>query len=216
MIGSWSLISNLRVLKEMCESGLDYIILDLEHGQHSCEGVQDFVSHAKSFKVHITLRTAELTEPCLQKLIDSDAEAIQLAGIKDLQVLDDLERRLGSLGFSPWVSRKDSADLPKLAFQVEFGDVWQQFLNLDSVPTAFSASFLGRYDMSKSLGHELKSPDDFEVCRLFVETCRRLEIEAWLIAIDAEDYRHLGDLGATRISLGSDVSRLRQSPHPLD
>lgn len=212
MIGSWSLISNLRVLKEMCGSGLDYIILDLEHGQHSCEGVQDFVSHAKGSNVLITLRTADLTDPCLQKLIDSDAEAIQLAGIRDLQVLDDLEKRLGYLGFSPWVSRKDSADLPKLAFQVEFEDVWKQFLKLNSVPTTFFASFLGRYDMSKSLGHALQSAEDYEVCRLFVETCRRLGIEAWLIAIDADDFRILSGLGATRISLGSDVSRLRQSP----
>jgi hypothetical protein len=210
--GIWSLIPDLRVFELISARDVDFVVADMEHGNHNFESLRTLVLVAKANGTSLTIRTADSSAPALQRIFDSSPEAVQIAGLRSLGEASKIADRILELGYSPWVPASNQLDFPKVALQIEFAKVFSEFIHTTTVlPELFSAAFLGRYDLSKTLKHELCSRDDYSVCSKFLDTCAKLSLSPWTVAIDAMDANNLGNMGFHRISLLSDVALLQSA-----
>lgn len=219
--GIWSLIDSFYSLQVLLETDIDYVILDLEHGQwqkNQLEVATTLCRHAGKKSV---IRIPNLNQEYFQASQDALADFIQIAGIHSQDDIDEIEKRIsrypqGNLGFSPWTQagRAPSQGIAiksRITIQIENVDLIKKFNsgNLYLGSSVFSV-FIGRYDLSVSMnlnGH-INHP---ELMAHVAEAClksRDLGIPIGSVSNSKLDFDNLCETGMDFISLGSDVQKL--------
>ena len=168
VIGTWSIIPSTICTDIIASSGLDFIIIDSEHGPINFETAQNMVMACESRGVSPVMRVGTIDEADILKALDIGVHAIQIPNIYSKQdVLRVIEFSkyppLGNRGFSPFTragsySQKNAPTLPEVANRntlvainvegKEAIDNIDEILKLESLDIVF----VGLFDLSKALG----------------------------------------------------------------
>ena len=180
VIGTWSIIPSAVTTDIIASTGLDFIIIDSEHGPISFETAQNMVMASESRGVSPVMRVGTIDEGDILKALDIGVHVIQIPNInckQDVLKVINFSKYppLGNRGFSPFTragnySQKNSPELPEIANQntlvainIEGKDAIEnidEILELDGLDIVF----VGLFDLSKALGIPGKtdSPEVFE------------------------------------------------------
>lgn len=168
VIGTWSIIPSPVCIDVIASTGLDFVIIDSEHGPISFETAQSMVMACESRGVSPVMRVGTINEGDILKALDIGIHGIQIPNIISkadvLRVIDYSKYPpLGNRGFSPFTragnySQKNATDLPEIAntntlvaINVEGIDAIRnidEILKLDGLDIVF----IGLFDLSKALG----------------------------------------------------------------
>lgn len=210
-LGSWSLSGSLGIVNALSDSDLDFVALDFEHGQNRLEDLPTATGLLRKSGKLVIARFANPGLKELQTAHDCGVDYLQVAGIRTLSDCQALFEIQSQVGWSPWVQRAYSPQLPNtnLIFQIEFAESFSEFM---TSPGPFSGRdyFLGRYDLSKSMGYELGSAKDHENVRSFHARCLELGYRPWTVATGKLDLENLIRIGFEYVSLSSDFSLINQ------
>lgn len=180
VIGTWSVIPSAVTVDIIASTGVDFIIIDSEHGPINFETAQNMVMACESRGVSPVMRVATIDEGDILKALDIGVHAIQIPNISSKEdVLKVIEFSkyppLGNRGFSPFTrannySKKNASSLPErankntlVAINIEGKeaiDNIDEILELDGLDILF----IGLFDLSKALGMPGKtdSPEVFD------------------------------------------------------
>jgi len=168
VIGTWSIIPSVISIDIIASAGLDFIIIDSEHGPINFETAQNMVIACESRNVSPVMRIGGIIEADILKALDIGVHCIQVPNIMseyDIEKLITFSKYppLGNRGFSPFTragnySMENSKELVKkanenvlVAIHIENAEAAENIemaLKYEEVDIIF----IGLFDISKSLG----------------------------------------------------------------
>ena len=168
VLGTWSVIPSPIVADIISSSGIDFLIIDAEHGPISFETAQNMAIACESWDVSPVMRVGGVIGSEILRALDIGVHCIQIPNITSTEELEKALEYckyppLGNKGFSPFTrgggyshenARKihDFAnDNTLLAIHIEGKNALKnidEMLTIDEVDIIF----IGVYDLSTSLG----------------------------------------------------------------
>ncbi len=168
VLGTWNIIPSSVVVDIICSTGLDFIIIDAEHGPISFETAQEIIFSCESRSVSPLMRVGKIDESEILKALDIGVHGIQ---IPNVNTVDDVKKIInfskypptGNRGFSPFnragnysidnstVLTKDANDNTLIGINIEGSEAIKnidEILKIDELDLIF----IGLFDLSKSLG----------------------------------------------------------------
>ena len=107
VLGTWSVIPSPVTADIMASSGLDFIILDREHGPINFETFQNQIMACESRGVSPVIRVSNVSESEILKALDIGAHCVQVPNVNSLEQIKKVVEYayyppIGKRGFSPF------------------------------------------------------------------------------------------------------------------
>jgi len=107
VIGTWSSLSSSNVVNVLGTTGLDFVVIDMEHGSMSFETVENMVRAAESTGISPIVRVWDDQEQTLLRALETGARSIM---VPHISTAEDAERiakcckyyPVGNRGLSPY------------------------------------------------------------------------------------------------------------------
>ena len=214
--GIWSLIPDLDILMLLTRiKDLSFIIFDTEHGGWSYSDLPFPIQFLKAKNIESVIRIGSADQIVIQQAIDCNPDFVQVSGIESVNDYEETLRKFskkpyGSRGFSPWSYNsifKDSEKSPKLILQVESEIAINSVMNLKSeIKEKVEHIFLGRYDLSASLGMEgqLTTSLVSEKVDKIYDYCVKNSISISTVCTDVFEFEKFRELNFDMLSVSSD------------
>ena len=167
-IGTWNIIDSPMVVDVIASSGIDFIIIDAEHGAISYETAQTMISICESYNVTPIMRVGEINESFILRALDIGSHGVQLPNIttvEDAKMFVQFAKYppVGIRGFSPYTKAglydvSTGKEMPKIANEntllIANVEGLEGMNNLEKIVQVegIDIIFIGLFDMSKSLG----------------------------------------------------------------
>jgi 4-hydroxy-2-oxoheptanedioate aldolase len=227
VLGAWSIIPNPVVTDIIASTGLDFVVIDSEHGPITFETAQQMAMACESRSVSPVMRVAATEQGDILKALDIGVHAIQVPNIVSH---DDVARvvkfskypPIGSRGFSPFTRAGDYSmenatshtktanDNTMVAIHIEGEDA---FAHIDRILETehLDIVFIGIFDLSKSLGIPGQVDDIRVVRRLRELTARINEAGKYpgTVVGNGEKLREAVEIGVKYITYSVDCEILR-------
>lgn len=229
VIGTWIILPSLSSLDVIASAGLDFVILDSEHGPLGFEKIQEMVMVCESRNVSPVVRVSGLREDEILKALDVGAHGVQVPNVlnlADVQSIVDFSKYppVGKRGFSPFtrsgeyggVDRKQlTTDVNSNSLIVVNIEGVDALINLDLILTNenIDVIFVGLYDLSKSMGvpGDIDNPLVQEKLKEIVEKVNRSGKKVGTIASSENDLKKYSDMGMTYLVYLVDATVLRDA-----
>ena len=111
-LGIWQILNSSIITDIIAKSGFNLTLLDLEHGIHTPQSIQDCVFAAKANDLFTIARIPCISYQYIVQVIDTGIDAILFPHIENIEQIDEVLREtllppLGSKSFSPFVTKYD-------------------------------------------------------------------------------------------------------------
>ncbi len=167
VIGTWSIIPSTVSTDIIASSGIDFIIIDSEHGPVSFETAQEMVVVCESRNVSPVMRVGSINESDILKALDIGIHCLQIPNINSRNDVEKIIRYskyppIGNRGFSPFTRAGDysignsqtlTSDANKntlIAINIESKEAIEDIDNILKIKE-IDIIFIGLFDLSKAL-----------------------------------------------------------------
>jgi 4-hydroxy-2-oxoheptanedioate aldolase len=216
-------LSDVEVVEVLYQSGLDAMVIDMEHSQLSDADARRLVRHAAGLGFPAMVRIPAVDHGVINRLLEAGAAGIQLSSVTSRRQVEEL---LGACRYPPRGSRSASLAQPDAAYgvvplpdylgrdgpfvvgQIESGATEEA---LPEVIAGLDVVFIGLTDLSVALGAPGRFGDPAVVERV-AEVARSAggdggpALGGWVP--DVEAARTFADGRARYLTVGSDLSYL--------
>lgn len=168
VIGTWSVIPSPVVADVIASSGVDFLIIDSEHGPINFETAQQMVIACESRGVSPVMRVSGVNEGEILKALDIGTHCVQIPNVTNRGEIDSVVRMAkyppaGNRGFSPFTraggySHENAVKLTGtanentlIAVHIEGKAAVENIADFLAVKE-LDIIFIGLFDISKSLG----------------------------------------------------------------
>jgi len=168
VLGTWIMMPSPLSVDIIASTGVDFVIIDREHGPISFETAQEMAMACESRGVSPVMRVGDIERSFIQNALDVGMHGIQVPNVDTQQNAKDVVKfakypPMGDRGFSPFTragnySIHNSTTLTQNANQntlvilnIEGKDAIQNFDEILMVENA-DVYFVGLFDLSKALG----------------------------------------------------------------
>jgi 4-hydroxy-2-oxoheptanedioate aldolase len=205
VLGSWSIIPSAALVEIIGYSGLDFIVIDSEHGPVNIESAENLIRAAE-----ITGMPSILRVPCNEPNFILQALDVGACGIQIPHVSTALQARLavesakyypnGKRGFSPF-TRAARYGLDAQGHTADSNDKTVVVLNIEGVEglrnlkkivkvTDIDVIFIGPYDLSQSLGKP-GQVEDKKIIKFIRQSVKIAEAQGLACGSFARDMKYL-------------------------
>ncbi len=229
VVGTWSVMPSVTVADVIATSGIDFLIIDSEHGPINFETAQSMVIACESREVSPVMRLGGIIESDILRALDIGVHCVQIPNIKESNDIGKLIEYakyppIGNRGFSPFtraggysllnaqeVTAKANTEV-LLAIQIEGKEALnnvEEIVSFDPVDIVF----LGLFDISKSLGipGDVDSPAVINTLKEIVEKINFVHKYAGTIVTEADQLKRCIDLGVKYITYSVDCEVLSRA-----
>lgn len=189
-IGTFFGMGNVPMMECISYTGLDFVVIDTEHGPYDTETVHNLISAAEKGGVIPIVRVGDVTHKEIQRAADGGARGIIIPCLKEREQFEEAVRLakfapLGDRGFikgrgtgfgnEPWAMgnlseyMKNSNDRLLLLPQCETREALEKIEEIVKIE-GIDGIFIGPFDLSIALG----IPGEFEN-PIFKESVRRIK-----------------------------------------
>lgn len=233
VIGPFVIVPSCTLVDTLGYAGMDFCILDMEHGPLSLETCADLVIAAQGAGVAPIIRVGENSEHPIARALDIGAEGVQ---VPQINTRTDASKVVRSAKYSPHgerglsvftragyyykgtgtVAGTSHTDRQNAETTVVVHIEGQRGLNnLDEIMDipGIDVLFLGPYDISQSLGipGQVRSPKVERALKLAAGKARRRGRAIGSYAKDTEMAKWLLDLGVQYLSINVDATIYMQA-----
>jgi len=168
VLGTWVMMPSVLTVDIIASTGVDFVIIDREHGPIGFETAQEMAIACESRGVSPIMRVGDIERSFIQNALDVGMHGIQVPNVDTRQNASDVVKfskypPMGDRGFSPFTragnySIHNAATLTKTAnkntaviLNIEGKDAVNNFDEILEVENA-DIYFVGLFDLSKALG----------------------------------------------------------------
>lgn len=206
-IGIWQILKEPVITDIIASAGFDLAILDLEHGQHDINSIQNCVYAGHSSSLKTIARVPEIFYQNLVQIIDSGIDGLLFPHVETFDQLNKIfEKTLlspsGKKSFSPFVP-KYKFGLGEVSNKVNpcVGIIIESALGLKNLDELLNNScldfvYFGAYDLSVELNipGEIFSDEIKDKLILLNEKAKKFDIKVFSIYRNLEELKFLQSL----------------------
>ncbi len=229
VIGTWVVVPSVVNLDIICSSGIDFVIIDREHGPITFETAQEMVITCESRNVSPLMRLGNIEKSFIQNAMDIGVHGVQIPNVESKkEALDVINFSkyppIGDRGFSPFTragdyTNRNSKNMLKDANSntiVVLNIEGQNALkNIDEIVSLknIDVIFVGLFDLSK----ELNIPGDIdnskitEALEFITKKCSEKDIKVGTIATNNDHIEKFINIGLKYIVYGVDCNIIKSS-----
>ena len=168
VLGTWIMMPSVLTVDIIASTGVDFVIIDREHGPIGFETAQEMAMACESRGVSPIMRVGDIERSFIQNALDIGMHGIQVPNVDTKQNAKDVIKfskypPMGDRGFSPFTRAGDysihnATTLTKTAnkntaviLNIEGKDAVNNFDEILKIENA-DIYFVGLFDLSKALG----------------------------------------------------------------
>ena len=227
--GTFFELGGRGAMEALSRTGLDYVIIDTEHGCLSEETTADMIVAAERGGLLPYVRIGDIRRPYVLRMLDIGARGLIVPNIRSVDEVRELVEYakfppLGNRGYCPnrtsgWGADEWSKDVfaymetcnrrCKLIPQCETREALEQIEQIAALP-GVDGIFIGPCDLSISLGIPLQfdSPILLSACERILKACKDNGLEAHIVAGNMADAVKWAQKGFDGIAYSLDASVL--------
>ena len=168
VIGTWNTIASTNVTDIIASTGIDFVVIDFEHGPFDLSNVMNYVNACEYYAASPIVRIPRNVEWIIQQVLDQGAHGIITPHIETGEGALKFSRStkfspLGVRGFTPFTkageySGEDNKSFIKSSndqtFSMTIVESAEGLENIDEISKCenLDAIYFGSYDISQSLG----------------------------------------------------------------
>lgn len=229
VLGIWSIVNSPAISEIAASAGLDFQILDMEHGAHDVGSLENSIRACESAGCSPLVRVAGLQPTAIQTCLDLGAHGIIVPQVKDHGAAEDAVKATryspaGTRGFNPFTragnySGSISAQTPKLkddfglsSIIIENRSAYEDLDAILRIP-GLDMVYLGVYDMSVALGcaGDTKHPAVAQFVESSIPRIRKAGKSAGMMVTDLREMPKYIDMGADFMIYGVDSYIIRKA-----
>lgn len=227
VFGTWSMLASSAVMNVIGQAGLDFIVIDMEHGPMSFGTAENQIYATEAAGSTPIIRLGEGSEPTILHALEIGTQALLVSHVSTADEARRIVRAAkyypdGDRGLSPFTRNHGYSDV-NLAAKLRYANE-QMFIgvlvegeegirNLEQIAgvPGLDMVYLGVYDMSQSVGvpGELSHPKVIKIVRECVQTIEAKGLAAGSVARDKDYLKLLFEAGFRFISYRVDCAILR-------
>lgn len=226
-VGTFLGISTPATIEDIGYSGLDFVIIDTEHGPYDTMPMSDLIQAAESRKVSPLVRVADVTHKEIQRALDNGAEGIivpYLRDIKDFEKVADLGKfaPIGNRGFikgrgsgfgnESWASgsiveyMKNSNEKALLLPQCETLEALEnieEIVNIEGI----DGIFIGPFDLSICMGipAQFDNPKFTAAVERILKACKNVDKICMIFTSTADEAKKYISMGFDAVANSIDT-----------
>jgi len=229
--GPWCTLASPSVINVIASVGLDFVIIDMEHGPHSFETVEDMIRAAETENCAPLVRVAKNDEALILNALDIGAHGVVIPHIEskedaELAISHAKYHPLGKRGFSPFTRAgryslrnvqnhsklQNERILVMLILEGKKGiDNLDDILSIENIREKIDVIYIGAYDLSQAVG--FPGQVDHPEVRKNLEICIRKIKESGIaaggyVAKNRQDMSWMVNMGMQFITLLPDCTIL--------
>ena len=224
-VGTWVKLPAVEVVEVLATAGLDFVIIDLEHGAIDLPTASHMIGVAHGVGIRPFVRVAGRTPRDVQPVLDAGAAGIVVPRVDDPAIAReavDVIRfpPLGRRGASPSgrAGRWGSASLPDylatgsdvvVVVQVESWPALSLIGSIAAVP-GVDAVFIGAVDLAASRSLSVDDPELRHAIDQAEAVCRQGGHRLGGVAADGPDAAGRFARGYSLLTIGTDINFLRR------
>ena len=204
VIGTWIVIPSIITVDIIASTGLDFLIIDREHGPVTFETAQEMVIACESRDVSPIMRVGDVDKSFIQNALDIGNHGIQIPNISNKIEAEKVINfskypPLGERGFSPFTRAGDFTNLNSKKLIEISNQNTLVVLNIEGKNAIKNLNkilevnhidiiFVGLYDLSKDLGipGEINNPLLIKKLESIAETCSKFGVHTGTIVTTSE------------------------------
>jgi 4-hydroxy-2-oxoheptanedioate aldolase len=229
VVGPWCIIPSPTITDIVGRTGLDFVIIDLEHGAHAYEEIENMVRAAENNSCSPLIRVAKNDEDHILHALDLGAEGVIIPHIQsraDAEAAISAAKYypLGSRGFSPYTRAGGySRDNIEKHSQIQNEKTviclilegkegiknLDEILSIKNIDKTVDLIYIGAYDLSQALGipGQVNHPRVRKSLEQSINKIRRRGIATGgYVAKNASDMTWMCTIGMQFITLLPDVT----------
>lgn len=225
ILGTFFEMGSAEAVECLAISGLDYIIIDNEHGPFGTESTQNFVRAADVRGLTPFVRVKDITRPSILKALDIGAHGLLIPNVKtveEVKLIVEYGKYLpdGDRGASFMRASGYGGDYSLLEYfetanretllipQCETKESLECIEEIVAVP-GIAGIFIGSLDLSISLkkpGQALTDPELIDAHMRVLKACQDAGKFCLVVAGNADGAKHYFDKGFHGVAVGMDIS----------
>ncbi len=228
-LGTWCIIDSPYVVDVIASAGIDFIIIDAEHGAISFETAQQMVIACESRNVSPVMRVGNLEESMILRALDLGIHGIQLPNIstvEDARKLVEFSKYppIGVRGFSPFTKAgnydfRNGKTLPAQANEnvlvianLEGVEGIQNIQEIAKVEY-LDVIFIGLFDLSKSMGvpGDVENPIVLEALQTAVDVAHKNNKKIGTIAANHQMLKNFKEMGVDYLTYSVDTGMIKEA-----
>lgn len=217
--GSTALIEALGI------TGLDYVVIDTEHGPFEPESVSEFVCAAERRGLTPLARVKEISRPAILKILDVGAKGLIIPQVKTAEDVREIVRygkyqpigergvagqRANGFGYDmrptleEYFARENDNTL--LIPQCETVECLSDIENIAGIE-GIAGIFIGPYDLSTAMKipGQFSNPDFLEAVRRIIRACHELGKFTMIYCDNSAKAREYFSMGVDSTAIGLDI-----------
>jgi len=229
VLGTWLVIPSPITVDIIASTGLDFVIIDREHGPISFETAQEMAIVCESRGVSPIMRVADIDRSQIQNALDTGMHGVQVPNIDTISNARDVIHfckypPIGDRGFSPFTragnySLENATELTKKAndntaviLNIEGTDAVHNFDDILRVDYA-DIYFVGLFDLSKALGipGDVNNPIVIDALSEIISKATKLGRYVGTIATSDESMKKYLNMGVKYLVYLVDCEIIRNS-----
>jgi len=229
--GPWCVIPSASVINVIAATGVDFVIIDMEHGPHNFQTVEDMVRAAETENCSPLVRVAKNDESLVLSALDVGACGVIVPHIESRA---DAERAisyakyypLGTRGFSPFTragkysllnvgdhaEKQNEKTVVILLLEGKGGiDNLDDILSIKDIEKKIDVVYIGAYDLSQAIGYpgQVDHPQVMHQLKMCIQKIRKKGIAAGgYVAKNDSDIKWMTKMGMQFITLMPDCTIL--------
>lgn len=228
-IGTFSQMGTANAVECLGYSGLDYVIIDTEHGPYAEESVMEFIRAAKLSKLSPFVRIKEISRAAVLKMLDIGAEGLVVPCVETVEQVKSLVKYgkyapLGERGFfygrAAGYGYEDFAKSMNeytnkcnyetmIIPQCETLGCLQNIEEIASID-GVDAILVGPYDLSIAMGipGQFNSVEFIDALNRIVKACKNANKYTFIYANDVESALKNYKIGFDSVAISTDIAVL--------
>ena len=222
-VGTFFSMGSSEAVEALGIAGMDYVILDKEHGPYGVETVQQYIRAAERRNITPLVRVKDLTRPSILKVLDVGARGIIIPMIRSKREVEKViefakyypqgRRGVAFTRSSSYGSVKSLEDyfeeankktlvLPQCETR-ECVENIDDILDMDGV----DGIFIGPYDLSQAFGKpgRISDPEIQDTIDKVLVACKRHKKHSFIYAPDKETASGYFRRGFDSVAIGMDI-----------
>ncbi|KAH6719195.1 Pyruvate/Phosphoenolpyruvate kinase-like domain-containing protein [Leptodontidium sp. MPI-SDFR-AT-0119] len=231
-MGCWQMIPGSNVSRTLARTGVDWVLVDCEHGNMDDAAMHEAVPAIAACGVSPIVRIPDNQGFMVKRALDSGAHGVL---VPLLYTVEDAQKLVKSAKFPPVGQRGFGSPFPHERFDPALGstDYLQQandailvmvqietkeaLDNVDAIAAVpgIDVLFIGPFDLGNNIGHPIVNGvmhDDLHAAiKKILEASRKVGKKAGIFCTSGEQSKGYADMGFDMISVATDVLILQAS-----
>ncbi len=228
VLGTWVTSPSVHSLDSICSTGIDFVILDQEHGTIASGDLLPLINTAKAHNCFAMVRPSSINKDSIQQALDNGAHGIQVPNVENVQdamlVVDYAKYPpIGSRGYSPFVPSSNYQNNGP-SWNIQMNELLVTGINvegkegIESIDSIMSIDgidiiFVGLFDLSKALGiaGEVQNKIVIDKLKDVIKSAKKHKKSIGTIATSFDHMKFLMSIGVNFIVHMVDMNILNES-----